>query len=491
MKLPVLFIVLCSSTSLWAQSVATVAPNDTCRKIDEYLSNLSRDRNFSGGLLILKHGKRIFSKGYGWANREAKIAFTPGTPASIGSITKAFTATAILKLYEQGKLDLNDPLKKFFPSVPADKAGITIHQLLTHSAGFREFLVGDEGDFEKIETEKFISRAFREPLAFVPGTKSVYTNVGYSILGIIIEKVSGQDYESYLKAVILKPAGIAGISYFAGEADNNLIAVGYQNSVPWGTHPKHFAAAGGGPYWNLKANGGLEASLSDMERWVIQIDNHTILNTTTTNLMFSPLVKEEGYEGRSFFGYGCNISQSRRNTKMIDNGGSNGIYFARLIRLPQEGLVFYMVTNESTINTNQVLPNVTQLYFLGTIEQDALAMKPRFEHPLAEKLYDILVNNQFVSLRQELKKRNISVDDDMILLNAGQILTQEGRPEKARILYEFYTTEFPSIVVAWNDLGDIYRALNREADARKCYQQALVLRPNNPRAKAALERKQD
>ena len=167
--LTVFFLVMaCSSykanTQLPGNSI--VATNDTCKKIDEYLLQLEKDKNFSGALLIIKDGHKIFSKGYGFADKENNISFTPSTLASMGSITKAFTATAIMKMVEQGKLSVNDPLKKFFPKVPVDKANITIHQMLTHSSGFHEFLQNDGGDYEKIETTEFLKRAFDEPLSF-------------------------------------------------------------------------------------------------------------------------------------------------------------------------------------------------------------------------------------------------------------------------------------------------------------------------------------
>ena len=107
--------------------------------------------------------------------------------------------------------------------------------------------------------------------------------------------------------------------------------------------------------------------MNDMFLWVNSFTNHAVLSEANIQKMFTALILEDGYHGESSFGYGCNISLSRRHTKMISNGGSNGIYFARIIRLPEEGLVFYMVTNESSINTNMVLPNVTQLYFQGKI----------------------------------------------------------------------------------------------------------------------------
>ncbi len=465
-----------------------IADNDSTKLIDKYLSDLAVKKYFSGGLLIIKNGIRIFSKGYGWANKENKIPFTPSTLASMGSITKAFTAAAIMKLKEQGKISLTDPLKKFFPAVPADKSVITIHQLLTHSSGFHEFLKNDGGDYEKIETGEFLKRAFTEPLAFKPREKAVYTNVGMSILGIIIEQVSGMSYESFLKKYLFDPAGIGGIGYHIIPAVKDRIAHGYQNGKDWGTIPQHIAAKGGGPYWNLKANGGLEASLDDIFLWANAMTNSRILNDSSIQQMFTAQIQEEGYDGQSSFGYGCNIYKSRRNTKVIDNGGSNGIYFSRMLRLPEEGLVFYMVTNESTVNTNKVLPNVTQLYFEGKIVQDVLTMQPGFETQKAAKIYQILTENKPADLAEALKMENIVVDDDMILLEVGQRLIEEKKADEALSLYQYYTKSFPNIIVSWNDLGDVYLMKNNKEEAASCYKQALKLRPGNQRAKENLEK---
>jgi CubicO group peptidase (beta-lactamase class C family) len=462
--------------------------NDTCKLIDNYLLKLAADKKFSGGLLIIKNGEKIFSKGYGWADKDKKIPFTQNTLASIGSITKAFTTAAIMKLEEQGKLSVDDSIKKFFPAIPADKAAITIHQLLTHSSGFHEFLKEDGGDYEKINTEAFLNRAFTEPLAFIPGEKAVYTNVGMSILGIIIERVSGLGYEQFLQKYLFEPAGIKNIGYRYPPLPQDSIAIGYENGKRWGTHQQHFQQAGGGPYWNLKANGGLEASLNDMYLWANSFTNHTILSESAIRKMFTPHIQEDGYNGNSSFGYGCNLSKSRRNTKMIGNGGSNGIYFAQLIRLPQEGLVFYMVTNESSVNTNMVLPNVTQLYFQAKISQDAMAIKPGFQNGLSKQIYNILLKPSTTDLGVELAKENLKVEDDMILLNVGQTLMQEKKTEKAFILYQYYTKTFPNIVVAWNDLGDIYQTQNNKTEALRCYRQALKIRPGNPRATENISR---
>ena len=474
-------------TEPYADLNTTVLANDTCKMIDNYLLQIAGDKHFSGGLLIIKDGKKIFSKGYGWADKDRMIPFTPRTLALMGSITKLFTATAIIKLQEEGKLSLDDSLSKYFPSIPIDKAGITIKQLLTHASGFHEFLRDDQGDYEKLQKQAFLERAFAEPLAFKPGTKAVYTNVGMSMLAVIIEQISGTDYESFLKKALFKPYQID-IGYHYPTSTQDTIAHGYQNGQDWGTHQTHFKAAGGGPYWNLKGNGGLEASLNDMYQWANAFTNQTILNQANIQKMFAPQIEEDGTAGRSFFGYGCNITMSRRKTKMIENGGSNGIYFARLLRLPDEGVVFYMVTNETNMNTNMVLPNITQLYFNGAISQDATVNHRKLETQMANTIYKIITETSPSDLGQELKKNKIVVEDDMVLLDVGQMLLEEGKATQALILYQYYTNLFPQIVVAWNDMGDVYRMLNNKEESIKCYKMALQLRPENNRAKTNLEK---
>ena len=471
--------------SHWNGDVST---NDTCKLIDNYLTQLAIDKHFSGGLLIIKEGKKIFSKGYGWADKERKIPFSPTTLASLGSITKAFTATAIMKLYENGKLSLDDSLIEYFPGIPHGKAGITIRQLLTHSSGFHEFLHDDQGDYEKLDKQDFLKRAFNEPLAFKPGTKAVYTNVGMSILAVIVEQVSGMDYEAYMKKYLFEPNRIMDIGYHFPISVHDTIAHGYRNGQDWGTHQIHFQEAGGGPYWNLKGNGGLEASLNDMYFWANAFSYHTVLSKENIQKMFTGQILEDDTDGRSYFGYGCNISKSRRQTKMIENGGSNGIYFARMVRLPVENIVFYMVTNESSINTNMVLPNITQLYFTGTISQDTATVQQHFGTPMANAIYKIITEKKPTDLAKELEQNKIAVEDDMVLLDVGQKLMEERKAEEALVLYKYYTKTFPKIVVAWNDLGDVYQMLNKKEEAIECYNTALKLRPENQRAKDNLKK---
>ncbi|HYG52746.1 MAG TPA: serine hydrolase [Flavobacteriales bacterium] len=456
--------------------------------IDQHLRKLEKENNFSGGLFISHNDSLIFCKGYGMANREAKISFSPATLCCIGSITKNFTAAGILALYRDGKLKLDNTLSDYFKNVPADKKNITIHQLLTHSAGFHEFLEKDKGDFEELPDQLFLKRAWSEPLAFKPGTKAVYTNVGMSIAALIIEKASGKEYELFLKETFFDALQIK-TGYYALAYDSTKIAVGYQGKTRWGTLQQRYKTVGGGPYWNLKGNGGLYASLTDMYIWSKQ--SSAILPDSLMQLMFTPYIEEDGTGGLFSFGYGCSVTKSKRGTKMVDNGGSNGIYHARLIRFPEEGLVFYMVTNNNACNTNTVLPQVTQLYFEGHISQNAAANLNSFESKGAEFIYKTILErgpDYFTkNIVTDLRANNFAATDDMLFLEAGQRLIKEQKLDEALALYTLYTKKFPGIIIAWNDLGEVYLMKGNKAEAKKCFEKALELKPDNERAKRMLK----
>jgi hypothetical protein len=309
-----------------------------------------------------------------------------------------------------------------------------------------------------------------------------------SLLALIVEKVSGTDYESFLQHDVLEPLGIHDIGYFANRAPDDGLAHGYLNGQDWGTMQRHFLDSGGGPFWNLKGNSGLQASLQDMFLWANAFTEKTVLPDSSIRRMFTSQVPDAGTGGESSFGYGCSIRETDQHTELIDNEGTNGVYFARLIRMPREGLVFYMITNESTVNSFRVLPNITQLYLQGHISQDAMTDPPKFESPVAEQIYEILNRPKTRDLRKELEKSNLKVDNHMLLLQVGRTLIQEKKVDQAVLLYRYYTKTFPEVVVAWNDLGDLYQMKDDAQEAIKCYRQALVLHPDNTRARDNLAR---
>src|SRR5262249_27224274 len=152
---------------------------------------------------------------------------------SIGSITKQFTAAAILKLQMQGKLSVRDPIAKYLPNVPQDKSAITLHHLLTHSAGLESGF--GPGDFEAVTRDEIIKRALASKLRSAPGKQYHYSNAGYSLLGAIVEIVSGGGYEAFLHEHLFKPAGMAQTGYRLPKWSSERLAQGYgRGGQRWG-----------------------------------------------------------------------------------------------------------------------------------------------------------------------------------------------------------------------------------------------------------------
>ena len=327
-------------------------------RIDSFLLR-SQETGFNGSVLVLRDGKALLDKGYGLRDRERNLPNTPATVHTIGSITKQFTAAAILKLEEQGKLSVNDLLGKYVPNVPADKKDITLHQLLTHSAGFPD-AIGD--DYEAIDRTAFLQRAMATPLMFRPGTDYRYTNVGYSILGAIVELVSGMGYEQFLHEQLLKPAGMLHTGYKMPDWASSEMAIGYaKDSTRWGTMLDHPWAADG-PYWNLRCNGGILSTTHDMATWVDALRTNKVLSAASTTKLFTPYV-EEGEGGGSHYGYGWAIFKTPRGTRLITHNGGNGIQFADVLWYADEGVTIVLMSNASMRGMQNIAWEVGHMIF--------------------------------------------------------------------------------------------------------------------------------
>ncbi len=325
-------------------------------------------QGFSGSLLVMRDGRAVIDKGYGLADREKHVMNTPTTVHAIGSITKQFTAACVMKLQEQGKLDVQDPMAKYLTNVPADKSAITLHQLLTHSAGFPD-AIGD--DYAPIGREEFLQLAMRTPLTFKPGSRYAYTNVGYSILGAIVELVSGQSYERFLHDQLLVPAGLQRSGYLLPDWSKELLAVGYgKNGERWGTMLDH-PWAEDGPYWHLRCNGGLLSTTHDMSEWVEALRTHRVLDSTSVAQLFTPFV-EEGQGGGSHYGYGWAIFNTPRGTRLITHNGGNGIQFADVLWYADEGVTIVLMSNASRRGMQDIAWDIGRTLFDPTYEPKAL-----------------------------------------------------------------------------------------------------------------------
>ena len=332
------------------------------RKLDEYVSRLEA-LGYSGGLAVVKGGETVLLKGYGQADREKGVPMRPDSVFNLGSITKPFTAAAILRLQELGKLKTSDPISRFFDGVPEDKAGITLEHLLTHSSGLESDF--SPTDYEPTTREEYVRRALASKLLFAPGQGYEYANSGYSLLAAVVEKTTGKDYESALAELVLKPAGMTETGYKAPRWAPSRIAHGYRDGEDWGTILARIEEPGA-PYWALRGNGGLHTTLADMVRWHAALQGDTVLGAASRESFFRPRVAE-GPGARSHYAFGWAVEKTPHGTLVQHNGG-NGIYVAELLRYVDEGVMIFLASTVAEMKATPVVPALARIVFGEPVE---------------------------------------------------------------------------------------------------------------------------
>lgn len=293
-------------------------------QFETLLSKYYKTGLFTGNVLIAEKGKVIFSKSYGLANREHEVANKSMTKFRVGSITKQFTASAIMILQQQGLLSVHDPIRKYIPDYPKVGEKITIHHLLTHTSGIPEYM--DFPDFDKmmvrhISLEDLVDYFKNKPLDFEPGSKWSYSNSGYLLLGFIIERISHMPYEEFLKKYIFD---VAHLNETIPDRPINLIihrAQGY-DLIPGGII-KNAA------YIDLsiaQAAGDLLSTTNDLLKWDRILYGSSILSDTSKSEMFKD---QTGFS----YGYGWSIDNAFGHRRVRHGGAISGFLaeFARYI----------------------------------------------------------------------------------------------------------------------------------------------------------------
>ncbi len=333
-----------------------VLKGEKARKVNHLLEQ-KQAKGFSGSIIVEEKGEVTLKVAHGYANRSRKIPYSTTTISTIGSITKPFTATAILNLEEQGKLDLNDPISKFISDLNTKLQSITIHQLLTHQSGLGSILVGN--DFRVISREDFILRLKEQRLRFKPGEKVSYSNIGYTVLAYIIEEISGSSYEEYIQSNFLKPLGMHNTGYEFHSWNSESLAVGYRGNSEWGTVYEKIKTTNGN-YWNLIGNGGLHTNLDDMYKWYLAMKNHDLISESMLSKLTKPHVKCSPKSITCFQSYAW-LALYRNDGKdlvAVSHSGGNDILHADFFWYPEEEIFVFLMTNNSKFPASEVLDEV-------------------------------------------------------------------------------------------------------------------------------------
>lgn len=459
--------------------------NKTGDELNSMLTEQAKN-GWSGSVLIARNDTILVEAGFGLADREAKRPQTANTVFSIGSITKQFTAAAILKLESMGKLKMEDKLGKFFPEAPEAMAAITIHQILTHTAGFAAAL-GD--DYDLINAADYAKLVFSTPLIHHPGDMYDYSNVGYSMLGIIVEKASGMPYEKFLRENLWLPAQMNTTGYQLPAYNKSDLSVGYRNGNRWGTaFEKPWMEDG--PSWHLRANGGIISTVGDMYKWYQALMKNTDLPKTQTDKMLFPHIAE-GPDNLSHYGYGWVVQYVGGHGMFWHNGG-NGVYNANMTFIPSSNICVIVSSN-----SNDKISDDVALHILSILLQKPELMPKEKEftylnNPVTNAVYEEIILQGAVDFRKNskliLSNAGFDFKDDMQLLGVGERLMEIEKWEEGESLYLTYTSLFPNIVVAWNHLGQCKFKLGDLKGAKSAWEHSISLRPNdNPAANWLVE----
>ncbi len=267
-------------------------------------------------VLVAQDGKVLVAKGYGYANVEHHVPITPQTRFRLASVTKSTTALAILQLQEAGRLSLEDPLAKYLPDLPNSQQ-ITLRHLLTHTSGMSH-----------MATQSLFS----------PGTRLEYSNAGYRVLGQVIEKVSGQSYEQYLREHIWLPLGMYGTGMDRAEVLLPHRASGYVWDPKAGSYrnaPFEDAASAG-------SAGGLYATVEDLYRLDRALDRGALLRPETVAEAFSPAKLADGSEGAYGLGWAL---ETYRGLREVDHGGDITGFNTQVSKFPDQHLTVIVLSN--------------------------------------------------------------------------------------------------------------------------------------------------
>lgn len=304
--------------------------------------NLNRDSNsdhFAGTVLIAKDGKPVFEEAYGLADREHKIPNTLKTRFRIGSMNKMFTATAILQLVAAGKIDLNSPLGKYLPDYPNKEIAekVIIHQLLTHTGGTGD-IFGPEFDQHRLELrtlQDYVNLYGKRAPQFEPGSRWEYSNYGFILLGVIIEKVSGQSYYDYVREHIYE---VADMSSTGSEPEDTPVperSIGYtrMDSTQWRPNTDTL------PYRGTSAGGGY-STVEDLLKFANALEAHKLLDAHYTDLLTTGKVDARG--ARYAYGFG---DQMVNGTRCFGHGGGAPGMNGELKICPGVGYVVAVLSN--------------------------------------------------------------------------------------------------------------------------------------------------
>jgi CubicO group peptidase (beta-lactamase class C family) len=317
-------------------------------QVDSYIQRKMHLQRIPGlALAVVKDGKVIKAKGYGFANLEWKVPVSPTTLFQTGSVGKQFTAAGVMLLVEEVKINLEDPIRKYFPDGPETWKDIRIRHLLTHTSGIKDYESEVPVNLhENTPVEEMVRRAYKLPLNFAPGDDWRYSNTNYVILGVVIQKVTGKFYGDFLQERIFKPLEMTSTRIIS---DRDIIpqrAAGYEK-VGSALKNQDYVA----PNYNTTADGALYTTVLDMAKWDASLYTNRILKQSSLDQSWTPVKLNNGKTHD--YGFGWAFGETNGH-KIIEHGGAWQGFLTAISRYVNDRVTVIVLVNTNSASPSRI-----------------------------------------------------------------------------------------------------------------------------------------
>jgi CubicO group peptidase (beta-lactamase class C family) len=462
-------------TLLWQLSSAFAADTPgNAAKIDKLMSQYADCCSFTGALLVSEHDKVIFKKGYGLANREWNIANAPEVKFRLGSITKQFTSMLIMQQVAKGTIKLDGHLSDYLPYYRQDTGSkVTISQLLSHTSGIPDYVGGPKRDTTiHYSVDDFVKKFCSGDLQFEPGTKYLYDNSGYFLLGAILEHVTGKTYEALLKEYIFVPLGMKDSGYDHPADILAKRASGYQQDLAGVVNAAPVLDNMEGAY----AAGALYSTVEDLYKWDQALYTDKLVPNDLKQKLFTPNLENYGY-GWAIRSIPADEPGAGRT--MISHIGAINGFNTFEQRLVDDHDLIVIFNNTPGATLGDMLKGIRAILY-----GQEPAVPKRW---LVPDLGATLVNrgaDATVAQYRELKRidPNGFNFDERALNQLGNMLLEKGRNADAIAIFKLNVEEYPKSGNVYSSLAAAYATDGQKQQAITNYRKSLELDPKNQNA---------
>lgn len=446
--------------------------------IAQLVARFHAEHRFNGAVLVARGDQVIYEGGFGEADRAWHLPNRPDTVFLVGSVSKQFTAMLVLQLAAEGKLSLMDPLSRHLPDYPADKAGITIHQLLSHSSGLPHYggfeAIGvDLGDYLRLDrpVDQYVALIGKLELQSEPGTEYSYSSMGYIVLAYIAEQVSGKRYARLIEERIAGPIGVDDLGFAYNDRLVERLAHGYEYEIRRRDDGALELLYAPEPYRdqsNKYSTGGVHASVRALFRWARSIVGSELLDPSFRDRMFTPHAENYGYGWRIDSGDTLGLPEE---VEVISHGGSLSGYRASIVLLDRGRYTLVALGNSSTSRSGAVTTAIAGLLHgvaPGPVNILGTAVAWRMVRDGSNVATAFFRQQQAAAFPDYL-------NNDFAFYTFAEQFADNERPDYGLVLAQLGLEAHPESAMLHLGLAVNQRALAEPAAARASAQKALAL----------------